>query len=358
MSVGRCEGCDEPGAIGAGCSLCGADVRGAIDMGRWRTLAGYGAFAHERDVPLFVQFSGGRTSGFMTAMSPDHAIVTFQNTGREHEKTLEFVRNVGDALGREIVWLEFRPPKAIGDPPKKFLFERVDFRTANRKGEPFIEFMRSINAYREACGNPPIAPWVRGRICTVHLKHRVLDHYVRSLGIHAHDRFIGLRADEPTRVAGLRRQETRDKGLLAPLYVAGITRETVLEFWQRQSFDLDLPEYDGNCDGCFLKDQSDISRAVGSSAEKIEWWGWLQDKYPRFGGVTMLNYRDLAAELPTRLMLEKAFREGRDPVDDGRLTPRRFRLVMIQEKKRFEHGPNQFSCSCEASMDPEEEEDQ
>ncbi len=245
----------------------------------------------------------------------------------------------------------------MGDAPKRFGWCRVDFGTAARKGEPFVEFMRAVNAYRKECGNDTIAPWVRSRICTVHLKHRVLDHYIRSLGIHAHDRWVGLRADEPHRVAGLRKQQTLDKGLFAPLYEANVTKEMVMEFWARQSFDLGLPEHRGNCDGCFLKDQGDISRALGGRPDDVEWWAQMEELYPRFGGETFYGYRALAAEYPARMSIEDALRSFVEPANDSGMDQRRFHLLVVQERKRLQFGPNQSSCACEASMDPEEEED-
>lgn len=327
-----------------------------IDLGRWRSLAGYGHFALRRDAadaPTFCQFSGGSTSAFLACMSPDEVVLSFQNTGREHERTLEFVREVGEALGREVLWLEFRPPKQKGAPPREFQWARVDFKTAARRGEPFAEFMRCINEYRATKGEPDVSPWAGSRICTVHLKHRVLDHYQRSTGIDADDRWVGLRADEPERVYGLRRQQTRDRGLFAPLFDAGVTKADVLEFWSRQSFDLGIPEHDGNCDGCFLKDQADIARAIGDRPEAVKWWGGMQERYARFGGETHVGYRQLAAELPARLAMEEAFRLRLPLADTFGLSPRRFNQILRQEKKRYEEGPKRVSCSCEASMTPE-----
>lgn len=325
----------------------------------------YGRFAKYLDDPVFqlrteptyVQFSGGRTSGLLAALSDERTVLAFQNTGREHEKTLEFVERVGEACGREVIWLEFRPPLRRGAPPREFLFERVDFRTASRKGEPLAEMLRCINEYRESKGKPPIAPWFGSRICTTHLKHRVLDHYLASIGVHAHDRWLGLRADEPARVARLSGQETRDKGLEAPLSRAGIRKFDVFEFWDEQTFDLGLVEYEGNCDGCFLKDQADASRAIGDDPEKVAYWSGLQRTYPRFGGEKWPSYELLAHELPTRKRIEETLRRGETPDDDGRLNPHRFRLVVRQERERLKNGPSTVSCACESSMGGGNEED-
>lgn len=59
-----------------------------------------------RNKPIIhVSFSGGLTSAYMTAWikqnySESHQIiVTYANTGLEHEKTLEFIRNCDEQLG-------------------------------------------------------------------------------------------------------------------------------------------------------------------------------------------------------------------------------------------------------------------
>ena len=62
---------------------------------------------------LIVSFSGGRTSAYMTKRILDtwrdkytDIVVLFANTGQEHEKTLEFVRNCDTKFGFNTVWLE------------------------------------------------------------------------------------------------------------------------------------------------------------------------------------------------------------------------------------------------------------
>lgn len=173
---------------------------------------------------------------------------------------------------------------------------------------------------------------------------------------------LGLRADEPDRVAKLPAQETRDKTLRAPLAEAGIKKTDVLELWFDQDFDLGLEEHEGNCDGCFLKDQADRSRAIGNNPETVAYWQGLQDKYPRFGGRDCVSYAQLAKELPARLLIERMLARGDTPdpeyisaVVGDVASPRRLQLVITQERKRLLHGPQKFSCACESSMGGDEE---
>jgi 3'-phosphoadenosine 5'-phosphosulfate sulfotransferase (PAPS reductase)/FAD synthetase len=291
----------------------------------------------------------------LAALTSEECLLFYENTGRENERTLEFIAELSVATNRKITWLEFRPPKRKGAPPKEFGFEIVDFKRASRKGEPFAEMMEAINAYRDGKGEPPVAPWPKSRICTTHLKHRVLDHYLTSIGVYGHERLLGLRHDEPERVARLKGQETREKTLRAPLHEAGIRKIDVLEFWSEQSFDLGLPEYEGNCDGCFLKDEADIARAIGDDPERLAWWQGMADRWPRFGGEKKKSYAQLAYELITRKRIESALQRGDVPENDFRLEPKRFRLVLAQEKRRFENGPTRVSCACESSLGGDEE---
>jgi len=54
---------------------------------------------------LLISFSGGKTSAYMThyilnnLMDQYNPVVVFANTGREHEETLEFVRDCDLFLG-------------------------------------------------------------------------------------------------------------------------------------------------------------------------------------------------------------------------------------------------------------------
>jgi 3'-phosphoadenosine 5'-phosphosulfate sulfotransferase (PAPS reductase)/FAD synthetase len=316
-------------------------------LGQWAKVREHFASS---DVPAFSGVSGGRTSGMMAALHGRDVVLTFQNTGREHAKTYDFLERLDEALGKRLVLLEFRPPKKKGAPPREFRFEIVTHKTLARDGSPFSEFLQGLANYRRIHkGLGPISPWAMQRICTAYMKRRVQQRYIESLGIDTYDSFVGLRADEPERVHRLTARDTQDKTFRCPLYDAGITVDHVREFWNRQPFDLELEPHQGNCTACFLKDQGDLARVLGEEETDAGWWLQLEKRYANFGGQNFPGYAQLLLEREPRLAIERELRAGREPTSSGVLEPKRFRLVVLQEKRRLAGERTTFSCNCEAS---------
>lgn len=217
-----------------------------------------------------ISFSGGRTSAYMLwrvleahgGKLPDDAVVCFANTGKEDEATLKFVHDCEKNWNVPIVWLEW----AGNQTPK---FKVVNYETASRNGEPFEE---CIKHYKKLPN--PAQRW-----CTGQLKIRTIHRYLRSLGWQHHetnnDDFVGIRADEPRRAAKMPKHKI-------PLYVAGVTKETINDFWSSQAFDLNLKIYRGesllgNCDLCFLKSLDKKINITRMYPEKTVWWAKMEN---------------------------------------------------------------------------------
>lgn len=323
-----------------------------LNLYQWTTIASTGPFRYNCDSVAGI--SGGRTSAMMAALLDPRVILTFQNTGREINRTLDYLNELDLALGKRIVWLEFRPPIRKGAPPREFTFAIVDYKTADRSGGPFEAFMQALADYRATKGLPPVTPWARQRLCTSYMKQKVQEHYVDSLGLDPLDSYVGLRADEPGRVHRMVARNTQSVTFRTPLYTAGITKADVMEFWSKQAFDLNLPEHLGNCVGCFLKDQADLSRAMSHPEADAPWWIAMENRYKDFGGRNFAGYAQLTREGPVRMQIESALRRGDEPANDGTLHPKRFRLVVLQERRRIADGPTPFSCSCETPVDADD----
>lgn len=212
--------------------------------------------------PFYVSFSGGRTSGYLLrhildawgGALPSGGHVLFANTGREHDATLDFVREVGQRWCN-VVWVEYSA-SAPG-------YIVASHETASRNGEPFAALIRR----KHYLPNP------MARFCTSDLKVKPMTAYMRLAVGDDFSTVMGIRADEPRRVSRIRSDVSRD--LEIPLADAGVTRDHVLAWWKSQPFDLRLPNDDpafGNCDMCFLKGRSRIERVMREEPSRAEWW--------------------------------------------------------------------------------------
>lgn len=227
----------------------------------------------EINTPTCISFSGGRTSAYMLYrvleahhMSlPSQAKVIFANTGKEEEATLQFVNECSKRWNVEITWLEF----AVQDNEK--ISKVINFETASRNGEPFEAV---INFYH------PSLPNGRSRYCSSQMKTRTMHRYLRSLGWTEWDSFIGIRADEPRRVAKFRANphpENKHETVCMPLVPNNVSSKEVGNFWNNQEFDLELPNINGktmhgNCDLCMLKPKSQILSLITEKPDRALWW--------------------------------------------------------------------------------------
>ena len=213
---------------------------------------------------ILISFSGGRTSGMMTYYllnNPKYEhykkIVLFANTGREREETLEFVRDCDEVLNFNTVWIEadISQEMGVGVKPKVVTFE-----TASRIGEkgPFDDLIQKLGIPNPA----------KSGHCTRDLKKRPMDKYMGTLGYKAKDYItaIGIRADEPRRL-------TKRMDAFYPLAEILVSERSVRAWWKDQSFDLELEDYQGNCDLCFKKSENKILTCMSEdSVEDTQWW--------------------------------------------------------------------------------------
>ncbi len=276
------------------------------------------------ETPALVSFSGGRTSGYMLwhilqafdGHLPDDVHVVFFNTGREFEATLRFVHECATRWGVKITWLEY-------DMDAKSKTAVVDYNSASRNGEPFSQVIAS----KKMLPNPVT------RFCTSELKVKRGIAYMRDFcGYKAWTNTVGLRRDEPRRVAKMRARNdaaTERFESVAPLYDSHVTVRDVASFWKAQEFDLALPGVNGktplgNCDLCFLKGTSTIVGIIRMFPETAQWWIDAETNAPGTG--TMLkNERAL-------------FRKDRPSYANL--------LIQAQDQLEFDDTEESLPCGC------------
>lgn len=140
----------------------------------------------EIEGPAVISFSGGRTSGYMLRRILDEGVrpnvhVLFANTGRERPETLQFILECQTRWGVPIHWLE----RGRGE---------VDWAKCGIDGEPFADLITK----KKFLPNP-IA-----RFCTQELKIKPMRDWMMAQGYDHWTNAVGIRADEPRRIAKMR----------------------------------------------------------------------------------------------------------------------------------------------------------
>jgi len=171
---------------------------------------------------ILVTFSGGRTSAFMAKYIKerycnDNILFVFANTGKEAEATLEFANKCDKEFELNLVWLE-----AEINPEKGIgtAYKIVDFETANRNGLPFRNAIKKYGL-----------PSKVYRHCTRELKEVPIHKFAKE--------------------------------------------------WKKQPFDLELKDYQGNCDLCFQKSVRKRLTIIKENPETSEWWIDMENQFAK-----------------------------------------------------------------------------
>jgi 3'-phosphoadenosine 5'-phosphosulfate sulfotransferase (PAPS reductase)/FAD synthetase len=210
---------------------------------------------------IICSFSGGRTSAFMANLMLENydrkdLLFVFANTGKENPETLDFVNKCDEQWGLEVSWIE---AKVVFEKQKGTEFKLVDYLTASRKGEPFVDVHEKYGISNKSFPH-----------CTRELKETPIRKFARHICGNEYKMAIGIRADERTRINRLR---AKKMNWIYPLVDDfATTKRMVGDFWKAQSFDLNLPDYMGNCDLCWKKSQKKRLRILSERPEIGDWW--------------------------------------------------------------------------------------
>lgn len=209
-----------------------------------------------------ISFSGGRTSAYMLRRVLDEGLqpdvhVVFADTGRERAETYEFVRDVEEQWGVEVQWVK-------------------------RPG-----YFTQLITDRRCLPNPA------QRWCTQELKIRPMRDFMISRGYEHWDMVVGIRADEPRRIAKMRKPTRERWDITLPLADAGVTVAHVNTFWADQPFDLRLRSYEGNCAICFLKHPMKRERIAKDRPDLLAWWVEQERRTGQFFRLDQPDYATL-----------------------------------------------------------------
>jgi hypothetical protein len=240
---------------------------------------------------LVCTFSGGRTSAFMGLMLKDlpkykdfEKLFVFANTGKEKEETLEFIDRCDKEWNLDVVWLE---AKVIKEKGVGTTYKIVNYKTASRDGKPFEDMLKKYPMPTHFASN-----------CTRELKLAPINKYIKTLGFNEVVTALGIRHDERHRKSNT----AEEQNIIYPLCDdLKVDSKFIREWWERQCFDLQLKDYEGNCDLCFKKSIRKRLTLIKEDPKIADWWLEMENKYgndkvPRFDLRTNKSVEDLIKE--------------------------------------------------------------
>lgn len=211
-------------------------------------------------MPEIVSFSGGRTSAYLVYLMEekrklgefDDVHYIFMDTGAEHPKTYQFLRHCVEYFGIELTCLR---TKVIPEQGKGSTYQVVELSDCKPDLQPWYDYTQK---YGMAHVTMPK--------CTDVMKIHPFTKYCNErFGKGQYTTWLGIRIDE----------EKRLKDVDGFRYLAEISdkdKADILDWWADRPFDLDLPEWLGNCVFCIKKGAPRIALAQMDEPELAAQW--------------------------------------------------------------------------------------
>lgn len=198
-------------------------------------------------------FSGGRSSAYMVYQlmrSQSDADYIFMDTGAEHPKTYEFIKNIVKYWGIKLTCLRVVVNPELGQ--------------ANSYREITLAHLtQDLQPFRDVCYKYGL-PYLGGAFCTRTMKLEPFTRYCNDkYGKNNYQTWLGIRADESKRL-----KPTEGYKYLAD--ISDFDKRDIINWWRNQPFDLEIPEHLGNCVFCIKKSISKIALATRDEKKMAE----------------------------------------------------------------------------------------
>lgn len=199
-----------------------------------------------------VSFSGGRTSAYLCYLMKgkfgDDVDFVYMDTGAEHPKTYEFIRNVNREFDLNLTCLrtKFNPELGKGNS-----YEIISIDDIKHDLKPWREMLKKYGT--------PYNPG--GAFCTDRMKLVPWTKYLNEkYGKGNYETYLGIRIDEPKRL------KPRD-GVVYLGNISDFDKQDILNWWKAQPFDLEIEEHLGNCVFCIKKGVNKVALAARDEPE-------------------------------------------------------------------------------------------
>lgn len=201
----------------------------------------------------------------------DRMVVLFMNTGKERKESLQFANKCDKEFGFNLIYLEPKINKGKGNVTTHKI---VNYSQLSKNGEPFYNMLKKYPLPNNTASN-----------CTRELKQRPKESFLKSIGwFFSCITLIGIRKDEEHRKSI---NSAQDRIIYPLCDILPVNQRQVREFFDKQTFDLQLKDYEGNCDLCFKKSLKKRLTIIKENPEIANWWDLMEQTFayediPRF----------------------------------------------------------------------------
>lgn len=211
----------------------------------------------------------------------DRCIFLMMNTGKERKESLTFANRCDKEWNLGLNYLEAVVNNKKGEGTKHRL---VNFKNLDRKGIVFESMLKKYPLPNNKASN-----------CTRELKQRPKESFLRFIGWRNAATAVGIRADEEHRKSIYAESEN----IIYPLCdEIRVDSKFIRTWWDSMPFDLELKDYEGNCDLCFKKSLKKRLTIIKENPNIAKWWEAMELVYsdemvPRFDLRTNLSIEEL-----------------------------------------------------------------
>mgnify|MGYP002640921915 FL=1 len=177
----------------------------------------------------------------------------FMDTGAEHPKTYDFIKNVNKEFNLSLVCLRLKINQELG---KGNGYSIVNIDEIGSDLKPFKDMLSKYGV-----------PYIGGMFCTDRMKLVPYKKYCDdTYGKKNYETWLGIRADEKRRLA-------KKPSIRYMAEISDFEKQDVLDWWSEQDFDLGINEWLGNC--VFCPKKSNLKLAAAQRDESEQYLQWL-----------------------------------------------------------------------------------
>lgn len=284
---------------------------------------------------LLVSFSGGETSAYMAqwlwnnCREKYNMVFVFANTSQENYETIQFIRRCIEHFKIEVYCVEAVVHHRIR---KGNTHKIVKIWDLAMDGEVFEEIIKKHGIPNKAFPH-----------CTRELKSNPIKSFGKEyFKGEPYYLAIGIRIDEIDRISAKKDELRIIYPLLQKEFIPS-TKKMINEFWNNQSFRLEIKGYQGNCITCWKKSDKKLFQIGKENPYAFNFFSLMEARYGHFTPETRLKLMQERGELPNYPI---TFFRGNRSAYDMYMLSKEFDGIVKDDSREYDNDSCEVFSEC------------